>query len=84
LLITTSLAKLSIVGLGLQALALLGTGTVPKWSPIAAAVGCALFLVFWDLDNWMLIGCLLILAGFIPMLRARLRMADDAKDARGG
>lgn len=67
LLITTSLAKLSMIGLGLQALALLGTRTVPNWSPIVAASGCAVILVFWDLDNWMLLGSALMLAGFLPM-----------------
>ncbi len=81
LLITTSLAKLSIFGLGLQAITLLGTRLVPNWSPIAATVGCGLFLAFWDLDNWMLIGTALILAGFIPMMRARLRMSQSEESA---
>ena len=68
-LLTTSLAKLAFIGLALQALALSGMRPLPRWSPILVAVGCALFLCFWDLDNWMLIGAALMLAGFAPMAR---------------
>jgi hypothetical protein len=32
---------------------------------ILFALGCALFLAFWDLDNWMLVGSLLMLAGLV-------------------
>ena len=34
---------------------------------------CTLFLAYWDLDNWMLIGMGLILAGFIPVRKALLQ-----------
>jgi hypothetical protein len=64
-LMTRSLAMLSMVGLGLQALLLLGTRGVPKWSALAVAFGSALVVRFWDLDNWMLIGTVLMLAGFV-------------------
>jgi hypothetical protein len=37
---------------------------------VAFAVGCSLFLVFWDLDNWMLVGSLLMLAGLVAGRRA--------------
>lgn len=70
-LLTTTLAKLTMVGFASQGLALLGTGSVPRWAPLSIAGGAALFLAFWDLNNWMLIGCLLILAGLIP-IRGRL------------
>lgn len=66
-LLTTTLAKLAFVGLALQALVLLGTRLVPRWSPMLVAGGSVLFLVFWDLDNWMLMGALLMLVGFLPM-----------------
>jgi hypothetical protein len=78
LLITTSLAKLSMIGIGFQSLVLLRTRTVPSWSPILIACGCALFLAFWDLDNWMLIGSALVLAGFIPMRSRLLQLAPDS------
>ena len=69
-LLTTSLAKLAFIGFALQALVLTGLRPLPRWSPIAVVVGCALFLCFWDLDNWMLIGATLMLAGFVPMARS--------------
>ena len=66
-LLTTSLSKLAFVGVALQALALVGTRLVPRWSPALVVAGCALFLAFWDLDNWMLIGSVLMLLGFLPV-----------------
>ncbi|MCU1263081.1 MAG: hypothetical protein JWO80_5966 [Bryobacterales bacterium] len=68
-LLTTSLAKLTMIGMAAQALVLLGRRMVPAWSSICVAAGCALFLAFWDLDNWMLIGTVLLLIGFLPMRR---------------
>ena len=71
-LVTTWLAKLTMIGLAAQALALLGTRVTPAWSIVCVVLGCCMFLAFWDLDNWMLIGSVLILIGFIPMRRALL------------
>ena len=68
-LVTTTLGKLAILGLGLQALTLLGVRGMPRWAVACVVVGCALFLLFWDLDNWMLIGITLMLTGFIPAFR---------------
>lgn len=70
-LLTTTLAKLAMLGLGVQTQVLWGTRIVPTWALIATATGCALFLMFWDLDNWMLIGAALLCIGFMPM-RSRL------------
>jgi hypothetical protein len=66
-LLTTTLAKLAFVGLALQILALWSVPYVAKWALVLAALGCSLFIAFWDLDNWMLIGAALMLAGFIPI-----------------
>ena len=79
-LVTTTLAKLTMIGLAAQALTLLGTRIVPLWAIICVAVGCSLFLLFWDLDNWMLIGTLLMAIGFLPMRSALLRQPDDDSD----
>ena len=76
-LVTTTLAKLVMIGLAAQALVLLKTGVVPTWSVISVTLGACLFLAFWDLDNWMLIGASLILAGFIPMRKALIRETDS-------
>jgi len=77
-LVTTALAKLGMIGLGAQALTLVGTRVAPLWSVVCVALGCLMFLAFWDLDNWMLIGTGLILVGFLPMRRALLHEADSA------
>ncbi len=68
-LVTTTLGKLAILGFGLQALTLLGVRGMPKWAVACVVVGCAMFLIFWDLDNWMLIGITLMMTGFIPAFR---------------
>jgi hypothetical protein len=81
-LLTTTLAKLTMVGFAWQGLALLGVRSVPKWAPLAIATGAVLFLAFWDLDNWMLLGSVLMLAGFIP-IRASLLMGNGDEAASG-
>ena len=72
-LVTTTLGKLAFVGLALQALTLLDVRGMPKWAVACVVVGCALFLLFWDLDNWMLIGVTLMMTGFIPAWQALRR-----------
>ena len=71
-LLTTTLAKLGFVGLTSQALALIRLREVPAWSIAAVCAGCVIVLVFWDLDNLMLIGVLVLGAGLWPVAR-RLR-----------
>jgi hypothetical protein len=68
-LMTTTLGKFAIVGFALQALTLLGVRGMPRWAVACVVVGCALFVIFWDLDNWMLIGVTLMMTGFIPAFR---------------
>jgi len=83
-LITTWLAKLTMLGLGAQALTLLGTRVVPAWSIVCVVLGCSLFLAFWDLDNWMLIGAVLLLVGFVPVRKALLKETEDASAISAG
>jgi hypothetical protein len=64
-LLTTTLAKLAFVGLALQGLLQWNADTRSRVAAILFALGCALFLAFWDLDNWMLVGSLLMLAGLV-------------------
>src|SRR5689334_23035456 len=52
-LLTTTLAKLVMLGLAAQALTL--WGRIQTWAVVCIAVGALLFLLFWDLDNWMTI-----------------------------
>jgi hypothetical protein len=78
-LLTTTLAKLAIVGLLLQTLVLVKASAIPLWAPLVAAAGCAIIVAFWDLDNWMMIGEALILAGMWPLKTRRVAM-DVATD----
>lgn len=68
--LTTALAKLGMIGLAAQALTL--WGKIQGWAIACIVAGTALFLMFWDLDNWMTIGTLLMLAGFVQVRRALL------------
>jgi hypothetical protein len=43
-----------------------------------------MFPGFWDLDNWMLIGTVLILAGFLPMRKALVRETDGPPTGNAG
>jgi hypothetical protein len=69
-LLTTTLGKLAMIGMAAQALTL--TGRIKAWAVGSIAIGALLFLLFWDLDNWMMLGTLLMLAGFVPVRRALL------------
>lgn len=69
-LLTTTLGKLAMIGLAAQALTLIGR--IRAWAVAAIVVGALLFLFFWDLDNWMMIGTVLIMAGFVPVRRKLL------------
>lgn len=77
-LVTTTLAKLTMIGLAVQALTLLGTKVAPLWSTVCIVAGCLLFLIFWDLDNWMLIASVLMLIGFLPLRKSLLLQSDEA------
>jgi hypothetical protein len=67
-LLTTTLAKLSMIGLAAQSLILWGLPKVSRAAVVMIVLGCALFLAFWDLDNWMLIGMMLIVGGFVGLM----------------
>jgi hypothetical protein len=69
-LLTTTLGKLAMLGMAAQALTL--TGRIKSWAVACIVAGAVLFLLFWDLDNWMTIGTLLMAIGFIPVRRALL------------
>jgi hypothetical protein len=69
-LLTTTLGKLAMIGFIAQALTLVGR--IRSWAVVCIALGALLFLLFWDLDNWMMIGTVLMLVGFVPVRRALL------------
>jgi hypothetical protein len=67
--LTRWLAELALVGIAVQAAALWRAPGIPRWAPAAMAVGCALFLAFWDVDNLMFVGSLCLITGSIPISR---------------
>ncbi|HEX7687082.1 MAG TPA: hypothetical protein VF453_05225 [Burkholderiaceae bacterium] len=79
-LLTTSLAKLAFTGLLLQGLVLWSPARRDRLAASCIALGSALFLAFWDLDNWMLVGSVLLLAGLVAGLGAG-GLPDDARSA---
>lgn len=76
-LVTTTLAKLTMVGLAAQSLNLIGTRAAPLWAIVLVVLGCLLFLLFWDLDNWMLVATGLMMIGFLPMRKSLLPQAGS-------
>jgi hypothetical protein len=75
--LTTLLSRLAFLGLALQMATLARQRLVPDAAIIASAAGAGIILVFADLDNWMLLGSVLMLLGFIPAARA-LRNVPEA------
>ena len=67
------LAMLALLGIAVQALALWRAPGVPRWTPVVVAMGCTLFLSFWDVDNMMFAGTLCLIAGFVPVARVLAR-----------
>ncbi len=65
----TVLSLLSLIGMIILSIGFLTTTLLPKWSPISILSGCLIIIVFMDLDNWMLIGSVFVLAGLIPVSR---------------
>lgn len=44
----------------------------PEYWDGLTVLGAVIFFLFWDLDNWMTLGALLLLAGFLPVRKAML------------
>lgn len=76
LLLITRLSYLSLFGLALLALGFWQTNLIPRWASGCLLVGSLLIAVFMDLDNWMLIGAILLLTGFVPVARKLVQSQD--------
>ena len=79
-LMTTTLAKFALIGLAGQGLLLWRLPRVRAAAPVLIALGSAMIVFFWDLDNWMLIGMMLIFIGFL-LLTPALRRDVEAVEA---
>jgi len=77
LLFTSILSVLSLLGLMVLAVGLYLSRIVPRWSAIMIFIGNLIIIVFMDLDNWMLVGALLILIGMIPISLRLLNNRDE-------
>jgi hypothetical protein len=75
--LTRTLAELALLGIAVQTAALWRSPHIPRWATATVAVGCVLFLVFWDIDNLMFVGCLCLLAGFLPISRELRRRSAE-------
>jgi hypothetical protein len=86
MLLTTMLSGLSLLGLMVLAGGLLFTDLVPKWSPALIFLGNLTIFVFMDLDNWMMIGALMMLIGSLPISLSYLTAGKrlSASPARQG
>ena len=82
-LLTTMLAKFALIGLAGQGLLLWGLTRVRAAVPVLIAVGSLTIVVFWDLDNWMLIGMTLIFVGFLLLMPA-LHEAEEVEPSLRG
>ncbi|WP_461055664.1 hypothetical protein [Spirosoma arcticum] len=76
LLIITRLSYLSLFGLALLALGFWQTNLIPRWASGCLLIGSLLIAVFMDLDNWMLIGAILLLTGLVPVARKLIHAQD--------
>lgn len=81
--LSTYLSVLSLVGLMVSAVGLFRARVVPRWSPVALFLGNLMILAFMELDNLMLVGAVLMLAGLAPLSRVLLLGAGQPADASG-
>ncbi len=63
---------LSFISIMILAIGLISTKKFNTWNLFAIIIGSIIFVVFMDLDNWMFVGSLFLLVGFIPVYK-RLR-----------
>ncbi len=88
LLWTTILAGLSLLGLSILAIGLFQSRIVPRWSALLILLGSLMMSVFIDVDNLMLLGALLVLAGMTPIAwefaAGHLRPGGRAREAEIG
>lgn len=66
---TTYLSVLVFLGFMVSAVGLYRARIVPTWSPVALFLGNVTVMAFMDIDNLMLVGAALMLAGLVPVAR---------------
>lgn len=67
LMLSSALSAFTFLGMIVLGFGLYQSRIVPRWSAALFILGNVLVLAFIDLDNWMFIGALLMLAGLLPL-----------------
>ena len=67
LLLSTVLTGLSLLGLMVLSIGLFLSRAVPRWAAAAILLGSLMMSIFIDVDNLMLAGALITLAGMVPI-----------------
>lgn len=67
LLLSTVLTGLSLLGLMVLSIGLFLSRVVPRWAAAAILLGSLMMSIFIDVDNLMLAGALITLAGMVPI-----------------
>ena len=76
--IITMGSYLSFISIMMLATGLIWTKKFNTWNMLSIIIGCMLFVLFMDLDNWMFVGSLFLLIGFIPVnKRLRLKFSHN-------
>ncbi|HWK03536.1 MAG TPA: hypothetical protein VNS58_07885 [Puia sp.] len=65
----TGCSYLAFIGLMLLAAGLWRSRQFPKINMICILLGALLFIFFMDMDNWMLIGSILLSVGLLPVIK---------------
>lgn len=67
--IFTSLSNLCFISIIILTTGLIWTKKFDLWRMLCIILGAILFIIFMDMDNWMFVGSLLLLLGFMPISR---------------
>lgn len=80
---TTYLSVFTFLGFMVLAVGLFRARIVPRWSPVSLFLGNVMIMAFMDIDNLMLAGAVLMLAGLAPLSRSLLLGSDRSVEAPG-
>jgi|GEM_PF-2494392 len=69
LMLTSSLAALSLIGFMIITAGLFFTRSIARWQSVLIFLGNLIIITFMDIDNLMLVGSLMWLLGILPFLK---------------
>ncbi len=77
LMLSSSLAGLSLVGFIIVTTGLFLTHVIPRWQSALIIAGNVIIVIFMDIDNLMLIGSILWLIGVLPFLKKNIQQQKE-------